>query len=817
MKFFNRQYENRVKQNAVIIFLLATLLCSGMIYYVVNNKNSINNQKNNIQKNEELLNLTNDLIEKVNIAQSYTNLFTMFGNKNYLNNFKILTSEISKLSDSITKICDESFNTKTINEIILLLHKKEDNINEIKKQLDSFNPYKEIYSIIDNYQYIPNNATISKTIQDTIIYKTEKKNFFKRLGEVFSPNDPFDSLVLVSKTTIDTINKENDNYGVLLDQIQQSTEKSKSEYIKQIKAFEIKYNNLSLADQELTKEISDLLINLHKYTLNSVIKEIEESEFIIDRNINLSISIAFIALLTILTFIFFIFYDVKKVVKARKATEEAKKRTEEIMESRHKLLLSVSHDIKTPLSSIIGYLELMEIDNEKEEEIRRICSMRNSAEHILSLLTNLLNYSRLDQGKESLILSKFNIVSICDELNDMFTPLAENKQLNFIYENKLPQNTCIKSDALKIKQILVNLLSNAVKYTTKGNIRFIIEIKNKRLTFTISDEGIGIPQDKINEIYKPFSRIDNEESHIEGNGFGLFVVKGLIDLLHGNIEVKSELGNGSQFIVDIPYETAKLEDVKTTTNELVDIKSKTSHNVLVVDDDDSLLKVIESMILKLGCKCDICHSSVEFDNYLKIIDFYDVIMTDSEMGVFNGIDVLKKVKEKDFNKKVVLMTARSEYNKENALSRGFDNYLRKPFSIKDLSELLNNDAIVTNNNSDKSRFDEDFPELCAMFEHDNDAIENILKTFAETTSNNLLTFNDIINNNSFKEAVNLCHKMYPMFVQLNQSKMAEFLHKMDQMRNKDTDSFPEWKEESIEFMKDVDEFITYITEKYDIE
>ncbi len=817
MKSINRQYESRVKQNAVMIFLLAILLCGGMIYYIANSKKSINNQRDNIKKNEQILTLTNDLIEKINTAQSYANLYISSGNKNNLNNFNILTSDISRLNDSIIKLCDKDFNTRTLNEIGTLLRKKESNIKEIGKQLNSFNPYDEIYSIIDDYQKIQNSkATISTSIQDTIIYKTEKKNFFERLGDVFSPNNALDSIVLVSKTTIDTISQNNNETNNLLNEIQLSTDKGRKNYIKQIETFERKYNNLTLSDQEITKEISDLLINLHKYTLNSVIKEIRNSEIIINKNINLSIIIACIALLTILTFVFFIFYDIKKVLIARKATEEAKKRTEEIMESRHKLLLSVSHDIKSPLSSIIGYLELMQIDTKNQDDINKINSMKNSSELILSLLTNLLNFSRLDQGKESIILSEFNIAKLCDELCDMFTPLAKEKHLSLIYENNIKENTFVKSDALKIKQIISNLLSNAIKYSKEGKIIFNISNNENKIIFNITDEGIGIPQDKIDEIFKPFSRVDNNESLIEGNGFGLFVVKGLIDLLNGSIEVKSELQKGSNFKVVIPTKlSVKNENDKDITIDTHNIKQNKSYNILVIDDDKTLLTVIESMINKLECRCDICQSSIEFDNYLKNINNYDLILTDREMGAFNGLEVLRKIKEINNSKSVVLMTARSEYNKEVAISKGFDDYLRKPFSIRDLATLFGFEFVI-NKKSNTSQFNNDFPELCSMFDNDDIAIENILHTFVETTSNNLVIFNEIINDNNFSDAVNLCHKMYPMFVQLNQNETADFLHKMDRLRNHGKDSFPEWKDESIRFMDKVDEFIFYLSDKYDI-
>ena len=814
MKKTRRKHENRVKQNAIIIFLLAVLLCGGLIHYVITTKKSISSQRENIRKNETILSLTNQLIEKINKTQSYANLYSLSGNENHLNNFKITISDIPKLSDSITELCDEDFDTTTLNEITELLHKKEENIEAISKQLKSFNPYVEIYSIIDDYHPSPKTTTISKSIQDTIVYKSEKKNFFQRLGEAFSPKNHADSIVLVSKTTIDTISENDNETTLLLSEIQSSTEKSRKEYKKRIETFERKYNNLLLSDQKITKEISDLLINLHKYTINSIIKEIQESEILINRNINISIIIASIALLTILIFIFFIFNNIKKVIIARRATEDAKKRTEEIMESRHKLLLSVSHDIKSPLSSIMGNLELMEIDSSENEERHVIASMKSSADHILSLLTNLLNFSKLDQGKESIITSEFSVNKLCDDLSEMFAPLAKNKHLNFIYDNELEDGTFIKSDALKIKQILSNILSNAIKYTNDGNVNFKVSKDNNTLIFNISDEGIGIPQDKLDEIFKPFSRIDNNESLIEGSGFGLFVVKGLIDLLNGEINVSSELGKGSEFIIKLPAEFIDKQEIKEETHEIQKIKSNIKLNVLVIDDDKTLLTVIKSMLNKLEISCEICHSSLEFDKILININNYDLILTDREMGAFSGLDVLKKVKEINRDKKVVLMTARSEYDKDIACQNGFDDYLKKPFSLNDLALLFNTNFKDETDNI--SKYQNDFPELCSMFDNDDD-IRNILMTFTETTSHNIIVFNDIIDSNDFSEAVRLCHKMYPMFVQLNQKECADFLLKMDKLRGNDESAFPEWKEESINFMNKVDDFLLYLSEKYDIE
>lgn len=810
------RYENRVKINAIFIYLMATLLCVGMIYYISNLKNSINYQKNNIRKNECLLELTNKLVENVNNAQSYSNIYTFSTNDNHLNNFNISIKKIEVITDSITKLCDDNFNKDMLIDIKDLLLKKEQILIDINKELNSFNPFQEIYSIVENYQPKQKNTTVSTTVNDTIVYKTEKKGFFQRLGEVFSPSDLSDSIVLVSTTIIDTISEENDDNDVLLNDIQFYTEKGRREYIKQINAIETKYNNLILSDRDLSEEISELLIILHKQTLDSVIKEIEQSEYLINKNTNLSVFVSIIALLVILTFIFLIFYDIKKVVEARKATEAAKKRTEEIMQSRHKLLLSVSHDVKAPLSSILGYLELMQMNDDNNSDKSKILSMKSSAEHILSLLTNLLNFSRLDQGKESVILSNFNIKKLCDELDSMFKPLSSNKHLEFVYNNDLDVDTCVKSDALKIKQILSNLLSNAIKYTMKGKVTFAVNRGDGELVFTIIDEGIGIQEEKLKEIYKPFNRIDNNESLIEGNGFGLFVVKGLVDLLQGEIDVTSELNVGSCFTVKIPVDFVDPIEKTDDVVDLTGISMTGIQNILVVDDDNTLLTVIESMINKIGEKCVLCHSLIEFEEELKNINNYDVILTDREMGAFSGLDVLKRIKELDVNKRVVLMTARSEYNKDIVVNKGFDDYLRKPFAIKDLIQVLNVNLISNSVSVEVSKYNDDFPELCVMFDNDNESIENILNVFVNTTSENILRFNEIIEENNFAEAAALCHKMCPMFVQLEQKESADFLYKMDKLRGADEESFPEWKSESLKFINNADDFISYLYEKYNL-
>ena len=814
LKFIGKHYESRVRWEAVVIYVMSIIICAFMIYYISNLKKSILNQRVAIDNNELVLNFTNELIRNVNEAQSHAQLYTISGNPEHLIEFSKNLQETAAIKDSIIFYSGNDIkNEKILNEIVDLLHLKESIIKEITHQYDIFNPYDEIYKILMNYK--PKEKTtriVAVSKQDTIIRKAEKQGFFQR---VFSSETPRDSIILVTTTTYDTITEESPGSRIdLMAGIKIYTDKGKQEYLERLQTIENQYQSFIKSDQEISEEISDLLIVLHKQTLTSVMSAIQKSETIIQRSLDYSIYGGTVALISILLFIFLISRDIKRVSRARRAMEEAKKRTEEIMESRHKLLLSVSHDIKAPLSSVIGYIELMQMEQHNENDKQRLNSMKYSSQHILSLLSNLLEFSSLEQGKQFIRRADFNVSELCDQLASMFKPIAENKQLKFFYHKNIADNLYINSDALKIKQVVSNIISNALKYTIEGEVHFGVYLINNKLVFNVIDQGIGIPSEKIEEMFKPFSKAENNTGLAEGNGFGLFVVKGLLEILGGNIRVMSELEKGSHFEISIPVKLVeKTEEEKHETTDTQIVTSNKKLHILLVDDDNSLLAVISAMLNKIGHTSDICRSYIEFNKYINELDNYDMVLTDREMGTFSGNDVMKTIKSVNKEKKVILMTASDEYSEKYAISEGFDGYIKKPFSIRDLAALLN--VNLTEEEGHQCEFSTDFPQLCTMFDNDSNAIREILQTFVKSTSDNLVILNDAITDHDFAKAQAVCHKMRPMFIQLEQVS-AEYLTDMDSRRGQDASTLPDWEEKGIEFMNQSDALLAMLADKYDI-
>lgn len=835
-----KRFERRTSWKVVITYLFVIVLCGAMFYYIYKIQGSIQNQKVNISVQNRALDLTNHFTQLVHEAQAEANLFAFTDNAKHLQRFGQINNEINQYADTLLTFLPSEENEHRIREVERLILRKGQISYVLSRQFSYFDPFAEIDAKLQSY--IPkqgSSTTITSITQsDTIIHNQEKKSLWKRIGEVFSPSEA-DSIVQVSNQTVDTtLMLQNDSIDILED-LKQLSEKARTEYKQRIKEYEKKTAELITDDNHLSEEIAELLLALNKEILDSSIIEIENSETLIKENSRSSTILAAAVLVLIVIFIILILSDVSKGFRARQAAEkaqeiaeEAQRKTEEIMETRHKMLLSVSHDIKTPLSSIMGNLELMDnTGNEKE-----VHSIQQSADHILSLLSNLLEFSSLEQGKLQVENTDFNVSALCEEAASMFEPIARKKNLDFNFKNELKANLYANADPLKIKQIIINLISNAIKYTIEGNIGFRSSLENGCLVFRIQDTGIGIPEDKLEDIFKPFVRTESGSKLSEGSGYGLSVVKGLVDLMEGTIEVESSPGKGSLFTVRIPTAVEVMEEnpqngiTNPPLEEIAqvvqtDVSPVPQRHILVIDDDDTLLTVTSNMIVKLGHDVFICRSKNDLDEALKQLDIYDCILTDREMGALTGNDILKLFKKADRSKPVYLMTARMDYTMEIAKKEGFDGFLQKPFNLKALETLFGRHSKkdVTkpgdslNEKAETSCFT-DFPELVSMMGNDEEAVRGILTVFVQSTADNLVAMNEAVETDDFVTAQALCHKMLPMFIQLQQDQAIPFLSKMNSLRNnkKDARHYKKWKEDAIQFMTLADQLLELLSDKYEI-
>jgi signal transduction histidine kinase/CheY-like chemotaxis protein len=715
--------ESKIRFKAAVLYVIAGIAALLMVVFLYNMRGNINGQRAEIEKQHRVLALTNELIYAVGDAQSSVSLFVSTHDATYINKFGKRLLSINVLIDTLA--VNEPVGRAKLVQLKLLLARQTAEIAKLNRQLGNKNPLTIINERIRSYK--PQAAAPSRVVtmkQDTV-YKPapKKKGFFKRLGEVFSPSK--NTTMVISNVRVDTVKVGNDAPAPILSEVNDLALAAGKRYEKTMKAIEQQVARQIASDREISTQIAGLLLDLHRQTLNSVLETIDRSEKSINRNYTFSVIGGIVALGLILLFILLIIYDVNK-------GKEARERLREVMESRHKLLLSVSHDIKSPLGSILGYLELR---RQQGEDIK---SMQNSARHILALLENLLEFSSLEQGSLQQTNATFSLGDLNEEVGQMFLPLAQKKGLAFTFSSG---EVRLVSDQMKIKQIVVNLVSNAVKYTREGEIKLSMRYDGHRLIIDVSDTGAGIPDDKLEEIYEPFSRVESNNALAHGTGLGMYVVKGLIDLLGGSIRVRSTVGKGTEVKVFIPCREAEVHIKKGTKR------------ITVYDDDPVVAQMACDMLARLG------HRIVQND--------CDVILTDMEMGERTGLDVLASAGSVP----VVVMTGHSDFTSEKAIQLGFEAFLPKPFTLDSLREIFGEGEAPSN----------------SFMEEDDEEIRELFKT---STLENHTLLEQALADDDFGKAQAVCHKMLPMFVLLGYP--AEALRRMDAQRGK---SYEGWQDD----------------------
>lgn len=688
--------ENKIRFKAAGLYLIAGISAVAMVIFLYNVRSNINSQRIEAEKQHRVLIFTNDLIYAVGQAQASVSFFVSTRNEKYIKDFQVKLIYINSLIDTLS--VTEPIEKENLQQIKVLLARQTSNILALNQLLDNENPVASINERIRSYKPKQNIISHIVAIKHDTTYKSskEKKNFFRRLKDVFSPEK--NTTMVVSNLRVDTIKVGNSAPSPFISEVKTLAVTASKRYEQNIRAIEQQVAAQIMSDREIAAQIAGLLLELHKQTLNSMLNSIERNEQSINRNYTLSVIGGIIALGLILLFILLIIYDVNK-------GKEAREKIRQVMESRHKLLLAVSHDIKSPLGSILGYLELR---RKQGEDIK---SMQNSARHILALLENLLEFSSLEQGSLQITSTTFSLEELSDEIGQMFLPLAEAKHISFsVSSDKIR----IISDQMKMKQIIINLVSNAIKYTRIGEIKVATTYINQQLCIDVKDTGAGIPDDKLEEIYEPFSRVESNNTLAHGTGLGMYVVKGLVGLLQGNIHISSQVDKGTTVQIRIPCLKAESK-IKQGTKKIA-----------IHDDDPVVAEMARNMLTRLG------HKIVDED--------YDVILTDMDMGELSGNDILASAG----NIPVIVMTGHSDFTIEKALQLGFAGFLQKPFNLESLREIFGGGE----SSNDSFLEEED---------------EEIMELFRTSTAENYAMLRQTLADADFNKAQATCHKMLPMF------------------------------------------------------
>lgn len=647
--------ETKASIKTVLLFAITLLSATLILAYFHTSNSRLKVNRAVIERQQSSLALIDSLINSIDIIQR--SLQVSPAGRETLQT-KIITKYINRVDSIADKLStiykDESSNLK---ELPKLLYAQYENIKILNSEFKENNRLEELSTKLKSAKEYRDTSVYITQINDTVVSLPPRKGFFRRFADLFRPNK--DTLITVN-ARFDTVKRINPDTLNLFSEADDLAMEALSDYNKSLESIVKRINVVITANSRLAYRIYSILYGLNGRMLGSVLESVSVTEREADSNYALSLAGGVLALLIIIYFAVTIINDIKVAQKASRAIEEANRKILEVMESRHRLMLATSHDIKSPLNSIIGYLEFI------EGYPAEISSMKNSAKYILALLENMLNFSSIEQGTLTVTISEFNLNTVLTEICGMFKPLAEAKQLRFNC-NRL-ENGVIISDEMKLRQILINIVSNAVKYTSKGAVAISVCMdkgpKNNKLNIKISDTGAGIESKDMDKLFKPFVRVEKNNKLAKGSGYGMFVVKGLVELLGGTIDVDSKVNEGSTFTVSIPV---SLPDKNSCREEK---KLISCRRIVVFDDEPDVVKAVSDMLVSIG----ICIDE----------DDYDCILTDMDMCGITGLDVLASAG----GIPVVLMSGRGDITEEIAIKDGFAAFIPKPVTVDKLKAVF---------------------------------------------------------------------------------------------------------------------------------
>lgn len=632
-----------------------------------------------------------------------------------------------------------------------------------------------------------------------VIYK-KPKGFFKRLGEVFAPGKADSTQVsnVIQEEYTDTLTEAYspaDTVVTLLKDIQNrvtDTQQARMETVNR------RTQLLRLNGLKLSQKVNQLLNTIEEEEQALAQHRHLQEETIRQSSIRTVASIAITAVVLAILFLILIWRDITRSNHYRRELEKAKRRAEDLLVAREKLMLTITHDIKAPVGSILGYTELLDRITGEERQRFYLKNMQSSANHLLSLVNSLLDYHRLDAHKMEVSRMAFNPYQLFDTVYVSFRPIAATKHLELNCDCAKALDRTFLGDPFRIRQITENLLTNALKFTPSGSIGLRAALENGQLHFSVSDTGCGISEEEQKRIFREFTRLHNAQGQ-EGFGLGLAITRKLVLLLEGEIRIESEEGKGSTFHVYLPLSEAPknaLPDDKelpaNPNNEKPEGQIRLLHLILI-DDDRIQLQLTRAMLEHTGITVTCCEHPEELFVQLKEKTF-DALLTDIQMPAMNGFELLKAIRELDApqarNLPVIAITARSDMDEAYFRSQGFAGCLHKPFTTAELMKVIaqledtdtfkEESIVLTSPNSASGH--PDFSTLTAFSADDPEAAAEIMRTFIAETRQNHERLKQAAAQKDMATITAIAHKLLPLFTMLGVRKCIPSLVWLEQHR-----------------------------------
>ena len=760
-----------------------------VIYDQLSSYAKINDRKND---NNEKLVLVGEAITSLYEAESLTRNIIQTSNIEKFVDYKNKVDSIIKTIDKINEMSYDEFQASKVDSIKILIDSKNENFQKLIEIYEQRKAKGLKDNVIDRLKKSSkeygNYLDIDKRLKNLKTQNPETKKLIKDLL-AWSKKDNEERL---TSQTLDSV--AHHFYKVLIE-----VEENERRYELRIQASE---NKLLKNDQIITKQLRDLMAAIEDNERKKSLAKLNSSNSILNKTSNFIIVISGISLFIAVIFLVLITKDVSMSQKYRNELEEEKSYTESLLKTRESLINTVTHDLRSPLNTVIGYSDLLEKTGLNNKQKHYLGHLKKSSDYILHLVNDLLDLSKLEAGRMVIEELPFSPKKLIENTISSIIPINDKKNLKVSIVSQEELKKQFLGDPFRVKQILTNLVNNAYKFTDSGSI--IIKstiVKNglaeKELVISVQDTGIGITEKQQKYIFEEFSQGDNDtEKKYGGFGLGLAITKKMIQLLNGKITLESELNKGSNFTFSIPIKLAKIQ-ISEEDITPIELQYFTNKKVLIVDDDHSQLDLTSEVVSLMNFSYDICENGMDALQLLHK-NSYDLILTDIQMPKMDGFELLKTIQNNSNYSgiPIIALSGRTYTTLSEYKDAGFSGSLRKPYAPKSLinliASILKIDAIDLNYTNQVTDQDDNviysLNDLMLFAQGDSESLYAILDTFCNSTIRNIEELKSAVNNEDLDQIKKLAHKMLPMFKQIKAKKIIPILDILEHQNNLDLDT-----------------------------
>lgn len=772
----------------------------------------------------EKLGLLNNVFHEITTLDQTQRAEAITNPRKPYNSFLNQSANLNQLIDSLTRM---PWDTSQVSRLV----KMKDVLNERNKLFFSYLKVKAemldnrkfsiqldtLASILTNDQMAIDSSLITTQKKIITTYlpdtnrmkKKEHRSFFRQLFSNKKNQDPLDTPTIKVEEhysfDIDTLAVARQNDALM--EVEKIMRELESEQRSQQKRLERQELELIHANSMFINQLLNILHDVENEELLRMRQTNNHAVSVMNQSISRTNLLLLSFLLAAAFFVYLIYIDVTRSNYYKAQLEKAKDRAEELGQIKQRFLANMSHEIRTPLQSIIGFAEQLKLNGKDQAEAA--AAIHSSSEHLLHIVNEVLDYSRISSGNFTLEREQFQLIPLIREVDSAMRMQAERKGLSFLLDLEKTSDLTLLGDSFRLRQVLYNLLGNAVKFTTSGFVKLAVHTTERedkvRCSFEITDSGIGILPEDLEKIFNHFEQANpNIAKHYGGTGLGLTIVKSLVDAQGGTLDVSSKPGVGSTFQVTLDFEKSSTPTPRQATADVRLAEARFDGKVMVVDDDPLILRLCSLILDQNGIE-HVTWQDPQKSLATEVDRNITHIFLDIRMPSMNGVDLCHALREKYHSRvKFIALTAHVlKEERESILREGFDAILSKPFREAELMELLRTSPR-------KAKIPSSTPDLSVLRQmtlNDESLFQSVLSQFVEETTEDIQTLRDVLASGDSPRVRDVVHRLAGRLSQIGITNLGGRFSEIESMIVKGKDA-AELSDEIQDLASRLEELIT---------